>query len=98
MGGTNYQSGKDSKMLGLKLGTSFDPIDTAIVYNKIEDNLYRAVEAGSMYTDWQQGYGNYEPSDAIGVQLIYHPSSKASIKVGYVKVDSEDGDAFNHDS
>lgn len=97
-GGTGYQTGKDSNMFGLKAGTSFGPIDAAIVYNKIENNIYRAVEAGPMYTDWQQGYGNYEPSDAVGLQLIYHPSSKASIKAGYVDVESKDGDSFNLDS
>lgn len=97
-GGTGYQVGDDSKMFGLKGGTSFGPLDVAIVYNKIEDNPFQAVEAGPMYTDWQQGYGNYEPSDALGLQLIYHPISKASIKVGYVDVESEDGDAFNVDS
>ncbi len=97
-GGTGYQVGKDSKMYGLKGGTSFGPLDLAIVYNKIEDNPFKAVEAGPMYTDWQQGYGNYEPSDALGVQLIYHPVSRASIKLGYVDVESESGDAFNDDT
>jgi hypothetical protein len=97
-GGTGYQKGKDSKMYGIKGGTSFGPLDFAVVYNKIEDNPYKAVEAGPMYTDWQQGYGNYEPSDAIGAQIIYHPISKASIKLGYVDVESESGDTFNDDT
>ena len=97
-GGTGYQTGSDSKMYGLKAGTSFGKVDLALLYNKIEDNPFKAVEAGPMYTDWQQGYGNYEPSDAIGVQVIYHPISKASIKLGYVDIESESGDAFNIDT
>jgi len=97
-GGTGYQTGKDSSMYGIKAGTSFGPLDFAVLWNTIEDNIYRGVESGAMYTDWQQGYGKYEPSDAIGAQIVYHPNSKASVKLGYVDVESENGDAFNDDT
>jgi len=99
-GGTGYNEGDNSRMYGVKAGTSFGKIDIALLYNKIEDNAFKAVEAGPMYTDWQQGYGNYEPSEAVGIQLIYHPVDAASIKLGYVDVESEDGDGedFNIDS
>jgi len=97
-GGTGYEEGDSSKMLGAKAGTSFGPLDLAILYNKIEDNEFKAVESGPMYSDWQQGYANYEPSDAVGIQLVFHPSENASIKLGFVDVESEDNDAFNKDT
>ncbi len=97
-GGTGYEEGDSSKMLGVKAGTTFGPLDLAVLYNKIEDNEFKAVESGPMYSDWQQGYGNYEPSDAVGMQLIYHPSENASVKLGFVDVESEDNDAFNNDT
>ncbi len=53
----------------MKTGTTVGQFDLALMYNRIEGNRFRAVEAGPMYTDWQQGYGNYEPSDAVGVQV-----------------------------
>ncbi len=90
-GGTAYQVGDTSKMLGLKTGTSFGSIDLALSYNSIRDGNFQAVESGPMYTDWQQGYGPYEPSDAYGAQVIFHPNAKSSIKLGYVDVDGKDG-------
>lgn len=97
-GGTGYPASSDSRMYGLKAGSSFGNVDLALLYNKIEDNPFKAVEAGPMYSDWQQGYGKYEPSDAVGMQMIYHPVSKASIKLGYVDVESKKGDSFNDDT
>ncbi len=97
-GGTGYEVGDSSKMFGVKAGTSIGPLDIAVLYNKIEDNKFKTVEAAPMYTDWQQGYANYEPSDAKGVQLIYHPAENASIKLGFVDIESEDGDTFNTDT
>ncbi|MFW5425631.1 MAG: hypothetical protein ACKE8G_02140 [Methylophagaceae bacterium] len=90
-GGTAYQVGDTSKMFGLKTGTSFGSVDVALSYNAIRDGNFQAVESGPMYTDWQQGYGPYEPSDAYGVQVIFHPHAKSSIKLGYVDVDGKDG-------
>ncbi len=90
-GGTAYQVGDTSKMFGMKTGTSFGSVDVAFVYNSIRDANFQAIEAGPMYTDWQQGYGPYQPSDAYGVQVIFHPNVKSSIKLGYVDVDGKDG-------
>jgi hypothetical protein len=88
-GGTNHQVGDTSKMIGMKTGTSFGSVDVALVYNSIRDANFRAVEAGPMYTDWQQGYGPYQPSDAYGVQVIFHPDEKSSVKLGYVDVNGK---------
>lgn len=90
-GGTNYQVGDTSKMFGLKTGTSFGSVDVAFSYNSIRDGNFQAVESGPMYTDWQQGYGPYQPSDAYGVQVVLHPNAKSSIKLGYVDIDGKDG-------
>lgn len=98
-GVTGYQEGDTARMYGLKTGTTlFELLDIALLYNKIADNMFKVVEAGPMYSDWQQGYSNYEPSDALGGQLIFRPIEGASIKVAYVDVTSEDGDEFNLDS
>ena len=97
-GHTGYQDEDSGKMYGAKAGTTFGKLDFALVWNAIRDNQWLAVEAGPMYTDWQQGYGNYEPSDAFGGYVTFRPTEKSSIKVGYVDVDSKGGDAFNIDS
>jgi hypothetical protein len=44
-----------------------------------------------MYTDWQQGYGNYEASTAFGGQIVAHPMADLSVKLGYVDVSSDEG-------
>ena len=48
-----------------------------------------------MHPDWtrqiHQGYGPYQPSTAVGVQAVFYPSSKSSIKLGYVDVNGIDG-------
>lgn len=85
-GGTNYQVADTSKMFGLKTGTSFSSIDIAFSYNAIREGDFQTVESGPMYTDWQQGYGPYEPSDAYGIQVVFHPTVKSSIKLGYVDI------------
>jgi hypothetical protein len=95
---TGYQHADSAKMVGLKIGTSIGKIDFAAVFNAIRDNEFRTVEAGPMYTDWQQGYANFEPSDAAGIQVVFHPTERSSIKLGYVDVDSREGDTFNLDS
>ena len=42
-----------------------------------------------MYSDWQQGYGAYEPSSALGGQMIFYPVENSKIKLAYVEVDSD---------
>lgn len=88
---------RNGKMYGIKGGTSFGPLDVALLYNKITDNTFRTVQSGAMYSDWQQGYGPYEPSDAVGIQAIYHPMANASIKLGYVDVNVDDDSRFTTD-
>jgi hypothetical protein len=98
IGHTGYQQGESSRMYGLKAGTSINKVDVAVLFNVIRDNRFRTVQAGPLYSDWQQGYGNYEPSDSIGIQATFYPVENTSIKLGYVKLDSKDGDEFNLDS
>jgi hypothetical protein len=65
--------------------------DFTLLYDKVDDNDFKAVESGPMYSDWQQGYGNYEPSEAFGGQIIAHPFAGMSFKVGYVDVAADEG-------
>jgi hypothetical protein len=90
-GGNAYNVGEDSLLYGVKAGTSFGMFDFTLLYDKIEDNEFKAVESGPMYSDWQQGYGNYEPSEAFGGQIIAHPFDGMSFKVGYVDVAADTG-------
>ncbi len=85
-GSNDYRVQKDSKMYGATVGMNFDFIDGAVVYNKILGNAWRAIESGAMYTDWQQGYGNYEPSEALGGYIILKPIKDATIKLGKVYI------------
>lgn len=98
LGHSGYQQEDSAAMYGLKTGTTVGKIDLALLWNAIRDNRYDTVESGPMYSDWQQGYGNYEPSDAIGAQVTFHPLEKLSLKFGYVDVESRDGDEFNLDT
>ncbi|MFC2073544.1 OprD family outer membrane porin, partial [Campylobacterota bacterium] len=81
----------DGTMIGAKVGTSFGMFDTALLYNKISDNAYQAFESGPMYSDWQQGYGPYDPSTAFGGQLTVYPLDGLSLKVAYVDVSADEG-------
>ena len=90
-GGNAYTTGDDSLLYGVKAGTSLGMFDFAVLYDKVQDNVFKAVESGPMYSDWQQGYGNYEPSEAFGGQIIAHPFSGMSFKVGYVDVAADEG-------
>jgi len=90
-GGNAYNIGDDSTMYGMKVGTTVGMFDFALLYDKIDDNQFKAVESGPMYSDWQQGYGNYEPSEAFGGQIIAHPIAGLSFKVGYVDVAADSG-------
>lgn len=97
-GGTGYQAEDSAKMFGFKLSTLVSNVSMALVYNRIRTNRYSAVEAGPLYTDWQQGYGDYEPSEALGIQLGYDLNQKLHLSAGYVNIESEQGDAFNLDT
>ena len=91
-GGNTYQNADNSFMYGAKLGTTVVyGIDLALVFNQIKDNSFKTIQAGPMYTDWQQGYGNYEPSTAFGGQIAFSPMTDLSLKFGYVDVSVADG-------
>ena len=90
-GGNTYLNEEDSTLFGTKIGTTFGMFDVAAVYDKISGYQFQAFESGPMYTDWQQGYGNYEASTAVGGQLVINPMSGLSLKFGYVDVAADDG-------
>ncbi len=90
-GGNAYSDGDDSTLMGVKAGTTIGMFDLAILYDQITDNSFKAVESGPMYSDWQQGYGNYEASTAFGGQIIAHPMAGLSMKLGYVDVSADEG-------
>jgi len=95
-GGNSYQNEDDSTMYGFKAGTTIGMVDLAALYDKISDNSFKAVESGPMYSDWQQGYSKYEPSTAVGGQIIVKPIAGLSMKFGYVDV-SADEDSIRDD-
>jgi len=90
-GGNSYADGDDSTLIGAKVGTTVGMFDLALLFDQISDNSFKAVESGPMYSDWQQGYGNYEASTAFGGQIIAHPISGLSVKLGYVDVSADEG-------
>jgi hypothetical protein len=88
--GTNgYRTQNDSTLFGLKSGTTIGKFNLALLYDKISNNQFQAFEAGPLYSDWQQGYGLYEASSAVGGQILYKPYSELTLKVGFVDVQSE---------
>jgi hypothetical protein len=88
LGGNGYKTGKNSTLIGTKVGTTLGMFSIAALYDKISDNQFQAFESGPMYTDWQQGYGPYEASTAFGGQLVIKPLTGLSVKFGYVDVQS----------
>ena len=88
-GGNAYNIGDNSTLLGAKIGTTMGMFEVAALFDQISDNIFKAVESGPMYSDWQQGYGPYEPSTAFGGQLVVKPLAGLSIKLGYVDVQSD---------
>ena len=95
-GGNSYNNASNSTLIGAKVGSRFfNILDATLLFDKISGNSFQAVEAGPMYSDWQQGYSNYEPSTAFGSQLILYPMKQLSLKVGYVDVSAASG--YNRD-
>lgn len=88
-GMNDYLEGEDSTLFGAKIGTTLGIFSVAALYDKISDNAFQAFESGPMYSDWQQGYGPYEPSTAFGGQLIIKPMTGLSVKFGFVDVQSD---------
>jgi len=89
IGANTYLEGKDSTLFGAKIGTTMGMFSIAALYDKISDNAFQAFESGPMYSDWQQGYGPYEPSTAFGGQIVIKPMAGLSVKFGYVDVQSD---------
>jgi len=98
LGSTAYQAQDNARMFGAKLSSRFAAAEVSLLYNQIRGNPYSAVEAGPLYSDWQQGYGNYEPSEALGIQLGYDINDSLHISAGYVDIQSETQQGFNLDS
>jgi hypothetical protein len=95
-GGNAYYNASDSTLIGAKIGSRFfNMLDATLLFDKISGNDFKAIESGPMYSDWQQGYSNYEPSTAYGSQLILHLMKPLSLKVGYVDVNAASG--YNRD-
>ena len=88
--GNAYDAAKDSLMFGVQAGMNFSFADVALAYNKIQDNAFRAIQAGPLYTDWQQGYANYEPSEALGAYVVFKPVANLSLKLGSVRVSARE--------
>ena len=90
-GGNTYLAEEDSTLVGAKVGTTVGMFDLALAYDQITGYRFQAFESGPMYTDWQQGYGNYEASTAFGGQIIVKPMAGLSLKFGFVDVAADDG-------
>jgi hypothetical protein len=88
-GMNEYLEGEDSTLVGAKIGTTLGMFSVAALYDKVSDNAFQAFESGPMYSDWQQGYGPYEASTAVGAQVVFKPMAGLSLKVGFVDVQSD---------
>jgi len=89
-GGNRYNKEADSTLLGVKIRTTlFHMLESSLFYDKILNNNFYVIMSSPMFTDWQQGYGLYEPSSALGMALSFKPIKKLSIRVVYVDVSSD---------
>lgn len=93
IGSNDYNNREDSMMVGVKASTDVGMFNVAILGNKIYDNNWKAIESGAMYSDWMQGYGDYTPSEAYGIQIGTTIDS-LFLKIGAVNVDSDLSDDF----
>ena len=83
-----YIQDTNTLMYGAKLGSTVYDFGLAVAMNIIEGNRFKTIESGPMYTDWQQGYGNYEPSTAYGVQATWKPIKSFYFKAGVADIQS----------
>ena len=89
-GGNRYHHAPDSTLVGAKIGTTvFKRFETTLFYDKILDNHFEVIMASPMFSDWQQGYGLYEPSSAIGGSVLIKPAKDLSVRLVYVDVSSD---------
>ena len=89
-GGNSYNNAPDSALFGVKAGTTIlTMVEAALFFDKISCNNFEVIMASPMYTDWQQGYGLYEPSSAFGGEIIIRPLSDMRVRLIYVEVNSD---------
>ena len=89
-GGNKYNDAPNSTLVGIKIGTTFLSIlETTLFYDKILDNNFEVIMSSPMFSDQQQGYGLYEPSNAIGTTVLVRPIKDLSVKLVYVNVSSD---------
>lgn len=84
-GANDNHGGKDSTMYGAKGTYVIGSNSLSILGNEIQGNRWLSIESGAMFSDWMQGYGLYEPSKALGVQLA-NTLGSFSTTIGAVKV------------
>ncbi len=64
----------------------------ALVYDKIIKNNLETISSAPFYTDFQQGYGLYEPSTGFGSVITFEPLKKTVFKIGYANVHTNKSD------
>ncbi len=88
-GGNNYTDAPNSTLFGAKVATTFfGMLEGAAFYDKILHNNFIVVMASPMFSDWQQGYGLYEPSEAYGGVFTLTPIKRLRVRAVYVDVHS----------
>lgn len=91
--GNTYIDAPNSKVIGAKIGTTLvDMLDIALVYDQIIGNNLETIGSAPMYTDFQQGYGAYEPSTGFGGLITIRPFKNFSLKLGYANVGTNRSD------
>ncbi len=90
LGGNAYSGAADSWLFGLKIDTQLlANTKISLFYDKIVHNNFEVVMASPMYTDWQQGYGVYEPSDAGGIGVVVKPIHRLRLASVFVLINSD---------
>lgn len=83
-GGNNHKNANDSTMYGATAETTVTAASMGLLYDKITGGNFKAIESGPMYSDWQQGYTDHEPSEAVGGYVVLRPIEGISLKIGKV--------------
>jgi len=92
-GYNNYRVQENSTLFGIKVGTTvLDVLDIALLHNTISGSHFKTVQSGIIYSDWEQGYGEYEASKSFGAQLTWHALDDLSLKVGYIAIRTDNID------
>lgn len=91
IGSNSYVNEKSSLMYGARVGTTVGMFDLSILSNQISNNNFKAVRSGPIYSDYQQGYKEYEPSLSFGAQVMIKPIRDLSFRVAYVNISPDKG-------